>query len=116
MVKIKRAYEPAARTDGYRVLVDRLWPRGIKKSDLVMDEWAKELAPSTDLRKRFAHDPSHWQEFVKSYRSELKTSDLRPKIQELAKKARRGTVTLIYSAKDEEHNNALVLKSLIAKV
>lgn len=115
MVKLKRAYEAATRTDGYRVLIDRLWPRGKKKNDLDLDEWAKELAPSNELRKKFGHDPEQWREFVKRYRNELKSPELRDKIRELAAKAKRGTVTLVYSARDEEHNNAVVFKDLIAR-
>jgi uncharacterized protein YeaO (DUF488 family) len=115
MVKIKRAYEPAARSDGYRILVDRLWPRGIKKAELALNEWAKELAPSNELRKQFGHDPEHWRDFVKCYRAELKEKVLRDKILELSTKAQRGTVTLVYSARDEEHNNARVLKDLLVR-
>lgn len=114
-MKLKRAYEAATRTDGYRVLIDRLWPRGKKKNDLDLDEWAKELAPSNELRKQFGHDPERWREFVKRYRNELKSPELRAKIRELAAKAKRGTVTLVYSARDEEHNNAVVFKDLIAR-
>lgn len=115
MIKLKRAYEAATRSDGYRVLIDRLWPRGKKKSDLPLDEWAKELAPSNELRKQFAHDPKRWREFVTRYRNELKAPELRDKIRELAAKAKRGTLTLVYSARDEEHNNAVVFRDLISR-
>lgn len=115
MVKIKRAYEPAGPKDGYRVLVDRLWPRGIKKSKLLMDEWARELAPSAELRKSFGHDPGHWKDFQTKYATELKRAELRRVIELLAKRAKRGVVTLLYSAKDEEHNNAIVLRRAIER-
>jgi uncharacterized protein YeaO (DUF488 family) len=115
MVKIKRAYESAAPTDGYRVLVDRLWPRGIKKSELDMDEWAKDLAPSNELRKSFGHDPDRWREFVTRYRNELRDGDLKSRIEALAKRAQHRNLTLIYAARDEEHNNAIVLRDLIVK-
>jgi uncharacterized protein YeaO (DUF488 family) len=113
MIKIKRAYEPASNDDGYRVLVDRLWPRGIKKSDLVLNEWAKELAPSADLRKDFGHDPAHWQDFRTKYRKELRVPAARKTIERLAKRAQNLSVTLVYAARDEKHNNAVVLKGLL---
>lgn len=113
MIKIKRAYDPEEKDDGYRILVDRLWPRGIKKSELAIDEWAKELAPSAELRRRFSHDPSRWNDFKKSYRMELRSAEARSKIDSLAMLARRKTVTLIYSARDIEHNNAVVLKEVL---
>jgi uncharacterized protein YeaO (DUF488 family) len=113
MIKIKRAYEPFKKQDGYRVLIDRLWPRGIKKSDLPLDEWIKDLAPSTELRKNFGHEPSKWVSFRKEYKSELRAGPAREKLLDLAKRASRGTVTLVYSAKDTEHNDAVVLKDLL---
>lgn len=113
MVKIKRAYEPAKRQDGYRVLVDRLWPRGIRKDELEIDEWAKELAPSTELRKSFGHDPKKWREFQAKYLKELRAPEPQEKIRELAKRASKETVTLVYSAHDDEHNNAVVLLSVL---
>lgn len=115
MIQIKRAYEPKAKSDGFRVLIDRLWPRGIKKENLPLDAWMKDLAPSAELRKEFAHDVGHWREFQTKYRRELRNSDAREKLSELVRLARKGTVTLIYSARDEEHNDAVVLKSLIEK-
>jgi uncharacterized protein YeaO (DUF488 family) len=115
MIKMKRAYEPAERGDGYRVLIDRLWPRGIKKADLVLDEWAKELAPSSELRKRFGHDPNKWREFRTQYQMELRASEARAKIDELVKRAHRSNVTLIYSARDEEHNDAVVLRDVLER-
>jgi uncharacterized protein YeaO (DUF488 family) len=115
MVKLKRAYDPAEKADGYRVLVDRLWPRGIRKSDLVFDEWAKELSPSTELRKEFGHDPERWKEFRAHFQKELHAPELRKKIDALAALAQRKTVTLLYSARDEEHNNAVVLRDVITR-
>jgi uncharacterized protein YeaO (DUF488 family) len=111
MVKLKRVYEPAAKSDGYRVLVDRLWPRGIKKEKLASVEWAKDLAPSAELRKAFGHDTGRWKEFRTQYKSELRRH--KKEIAALAKRGRRGTVTLLYAARDEEHNNAVVLKELL---
>jgi uncharacterized protein YeaO (DUF488 family) len=113
MIKVKRAYEPAARGDGYRVLIDRLWPRGLRKEGLVLDEWAKELAPSTALRKSFGHDPARWKDFSERYRKELKSPEAKEKLSALARRAAKGQVTLIYSARDEEHNDAIVLKRLM---
>jgi len=109
MIKIKRAYEPVEDVDGFRILVDRLWPRGISKEKLKLDLWLKDIAPSTELRKWFAHDPDKWQEFQKKYREELKNKKtILLIIKDLENK--NGTVTLVYGAKDEEHNNAVVLK------
>lgn len=116
MIKVKRAYEPARKQDGYRVLIDRLWPRGVRKEELEIDEWAKELAPSTELRKAFGHDPSKWREFQSRYRKELRSPVAQEKIRELAGRAARGTVTLVYSAHDEKHNNAVVLASLLNRM
>jgi uncharacterized protein YeaO (DUF488 family) len=110
MLQTKRAYEPASKKDGYRVLVDRLWPRGMKKSELVMDEWAKDLAPSTELRRDFGHDPKRWSEFQTRYRRELQKKAAVEQLDALANRSLKGPVTLIYSAKDEEHNDAVVLK------
>src|SRR5512141_921390 len=107
MIRIKRAYEAEAREDGRRFLVDRLWPRGIKKENLHIDAWLKDVAPSNELRKRFHHDPDKWGEFKRAYYAEL---DAHPaNWTELAADAKKGVVTLIYSAKDEEHNNAAAL-------
>jgi uncharacterized protein YeaO (DUF488 family) len=115
MIKLKRAYEPAGKGDGYRVLIDRIWPRGVKKTDLPLDEWAKELAPSTELRKSFGHDPDNWPEFREKYQQELRSPAARQKMDELAGLARRSTLTLVYSARDEEHNNAVVLKRVLER-
>ncbi|MFZ2196182.1 MAG: DUF488 domain-containing protein [Thermodesulfovibrionales bacterium] len=113
MVKLKRIYDQPEKGDGKRVLVDRLWPRGVKKEDAGFDLWLKDIAPSDDLRKWFSHDPSKWQEFRERYRHELKG---RPDmIEELKKAARQGTITLLYAAKDADRNNAVVLKEMIEK-
>ena len=109
--KTKRIYEPAAKGDGYRVLIDRLWPRGIKKEDAKLDEWARELAPSTDLRKWFGHDPQRFDEFRRRYIKELKSQD--EELQALRRRARKGTVTLLFGARDTEHNDAVVLADVL---
>src|SRR5512144_1502269 len=106
--QIKRAYEPPSPEDGTRVLVDRLWPRGISKDKLKLDAWTKELAPSNELRKWFHHDVDNWSEFEKRYFKEL--SQQAEKVDELRKQAKRHTVTLVYGARDETHNNAMALK------
>jgi uncharacterized protein YeaO (DUF488 family) len=109
--KTKRAYEPKERTDGFRVLVDRLWPRGLKKEDAHFDLWMKEIAPSNALRKWFNHDPEKWVEFSAKYISELKQS---PQVEELLDHLKNHkTITLIYGAKDKQHNQALVLKEFL---
>ena len=113
MVQIKRVYEAEAKGDGYRILIDRLWPRGIKKSALHMDEWAKELAPSNELRKSFGHKPEHWTEFQSRYRKELRAKEALAQIDALVRRAARGPLTILYSAKDEAHNNAVVLKKIL---
>ena len=108
---IKRAYEAPAKEDGYRVLVERLWPRGMKKEEVPLDQWARELAPSTALRKWFGHDPARWDGFRHRYASEL--DGLAEYWQPLAERSARHKVTLIYSARDEEHNGALVLRDYL---
>jgi uncharacterized protein YeaO (DUF488 family) len=107
-VRLKRAYDPAAADDGVRVLVDRLWPRGVKKADARVDRWFKELAPSAELRKWFGHDPERWEEFRRRYRAELAGKG--EQLDELRKLARAQAVTLLYAAHDEAHNNAVVLQ------
>ena len=111
MIRTKRVYEPPARGDGKRFLVERLWPRGLKKEDLNATAWLKDVAPSPELRKWFNHDPAKWTEFKKRYRAEL---DKAPEAWEpLLSAARRGTVTLLYSAHDTEHNSALLLQNYL---
>jgi uncharacterized protein YeaO (DUF488 family) len=114
MIRIKRIYEQAAEEDGFRILVDRLWPRGIKKEKAKIDLWLKDVAPSGELRKWFSHDLEKWEEFKKKYSKELSAK------QELLKEIRRiekekGTVTFLYSARDVEHNNAVALKAALDK-
>jgi uncharacterized protein YeaO (DUF488 family) len=108
-IQIRRAYEPARRGDGYRVLVDRLWPRGRSKASLRLAAWAKELAPSTELRTWFGHDPVRWAEFKRRYKVELRAAERVGYLDQLAERARAGMVTLVYGARDEEHNEARVL-------
>lgn len=112
-IVIKRAYDPTEPSDGYRVLVDRLWPRGIKKEALHMDEWCKEVAPSTELREWFKHDPSKFKEFTARYEHELKHSQAASELlgRAMAQGAKR--LTLIYAAHDTEHNHALVLQKYL---
>jgi len=109
-IQIKRAYLPASPDDGVRVLVDRLWPRGVRKSDLAIAQWAKEVAPSTELRQWFGHDPDKWGEFRRRYRAELSHNALLSELKAIAKK---GRLTLIYAARDEEHNEAVVLRDIL---
>lgn len=111
MVTIKRAYEKASKNDGYRILVDRLWPRGVSKEEAALDLWLKDIAPSTELRKWFGHDPKRWVEFEKRYRAELK--EKRELVAELRKVAKEHKITLVYGAKDEEHNQAAVLRDYL---
>ena len=111
MIQLKRAYEEPSRRDGFRVLVERLWPRGVSKEEAHLDLWLKDVAPSTELRKWFGHDPAKWKEFQQRYRAELK--DKKDALKLLKEKARAGTVTLVYGARDEEHNGALVLKKVL---
>ena len=111
MIRLKRAYEPAAKGDGRRVLVERLWPRGVSKAQLRLDEWAKEVAPSAALRRWFGHDPKRWTEFRSRYYAELRAN--RTAWQPLLTAARRGRVTLIYAAHDVAHNGAIALKAFL---
>ncbi len=113
MIKIKRVYEPESKVDGYRVFVDLLWPRGLKKMDLKFDEWSKEISPSSELRKWFAHDPLKFKEFRMRYKKELKASLQQEKLKELADLARKKNVTLLYAAHDEKINHALILKEVL---
>ena len=106
-LQIKRAYAKAERTDGARILIDRLWPRGLSKANVKLTLWLKEIAPTTELREWFGHDPERWQEFKVRYQKELSGNP--EAVAELAEYLRQGKVTLIYGAKDEEHNHALVL-------
>jgi uncharacterized protein YeaO (DUF488 family) len=111
MFKLKRVYEEPSRTDGLRVLVERLWPRGLSKERAAVDLWLKDLAPSPELRKWFGHDPARWNGFQERYRQELRGK--RDAVRLLRQKGRAGRVTLVYPARDEEHNGALALKRLL---
>ena len=110
MIQIKRVYLDPSPGDGLRILVDRVWPRGLTKEKAKVDEWRKEWAPSTTLRKWFAHDIAKWKTFRKRYRTELQKSVDQSGLHDLARRAKRGTVTLVYSARDQAHNQAVVLK------
>lgn len=110
-VLLKRAYDPPEPADGTRVLVDRLWPRGMKKSAAAIDLWLKEVGPSTELRQWFAHDPKKWAEFHKRYRAELAHSKALEELRQVVKRSQR--TTLVFAARDLEHNNAVVLRELL---
>jgi uncharacterized protein YeaO (DUF488 family) len=110
---IKRVYEPAAKSDGFRILVDRLWPRGITKDDVNLDVWLRDIAPSTALRKWFNHEPERWDEFQHRYHAELKEKTAL--LETITQQAKLGPVTLLYSAKDEEHNQAVALQNYLLR-
>jgi uncharacterized protein YeaO (DUF488 family) len=112
-VKIKRVYDKPSKQDGKRILVDRLWPRGLTKEKASVDLWLKEIAPSTVLRKWFGHEPDKWKEFQKRYQDELKNN--KEQVSLLKEQVKKGPVTLVYGAKDEEHNEAVVLKEWLGK-
>ena len=111
MLKLKRVYEEPSPADGLRVLVDRLWPRGLTKERTAVDLWLKDVAPSTELRKWFGHDPAKWKDFQARYRQELR--EKKDALKMLEAKCREQTVTLVYGARDEEHNEAMVLKKIL---
>ncbi|MDI6867813.1 DUF488 domain-containing protein [Methanoculleus sp.] len=111
MIRTKRIYEEPSGDDGTRVLVDRIWPRGISKEKASLDRWEKDLAPSTELRRWFGHDPSKWEEFLRRYRAELAGKE--EELARLRREGEEGAVTLLYAAKDETHNNAVALKRYI---
>lgn len=113
MLRRKRAYEPYSADDGYRVLVERLWPRGVSKAKAHLDAWAKEIAPSTELRQWYGHDPAKWQEFRKRYQAELSAPGQQHVLADLAERARHGTVTLVYASKAGDISNAAVLLELL---
>ncbi len=112
-IRLKRVYAPAARDDGVRVLVDRLWPRGLSKRKAAVDHWMKDIAPSTELRKWFGHDPDRWREFQRRYKGELRQH--KELLDEIRKLANDGTVTLLFGTRDEEHNDAVVLRDVLIK-
>ena len=110
-IQIKRAYEEPHREDGTRILVDRLWPRGLTKEKARVDLWLKDVAPSTELRKWFAHDPARWAEFRSRYLDELKRN--KEELSRLRREAAKGTITLVYGAKDQQHNEAVILQRVL---
>jgi uncharacterized protein YeaO (DUF488 family) len=110
-IKLKRAYDSAGSGDGTRILIDRLWPRGVKKTDAAIDIWAKDIAPSTALRKWFGHDPARWHEFRRRYSEEINRH--RDRVRELRSLARRERITLVFAAHDEAHNDAVVLRKIL---
>lgn len=110
-IQLKRAYEKPSLDDGIRILVDRLWPRGLTKKAAAVDKWAKEVAPSTQLRKWFAHDPEHWREFRRRYTAELQ--EHAEKLEEVRRLARENQITLVYGARDEVRNGAAVLREVL---
>jgi uncharacterized protein YeaO (DUF488 family) len=112
-IQVKRIYEDASQNDGYRVLVDRIWPRGVSKEEAKLDEWIKEIAPSTELRKWFDHKEERFDEFSKKYKEELKNQT--ELVEKLKKKAKEKRITLLYGAKDEKYNQAVVLKKFLEK-
>jgi uncharacterized protein YeaO (DUF488 family) len=114
-LKVKRVHEDAAKADGMRILVDRLWPRGIAKEKAKVDLWLKAIAPSNALRKRFHARPEQWAEFLDAYSEELRSDEATEAAKELRRHIRKGTVTLLYAARDEVHNNAVALKSLLTR-
>lgn len=114
-IAIKRAYEDPLPADGYRVLVDRMWPRGRSKEVMAIDEWAREVAPTTALRKWFGHDPKRWDDFQERYLAELGAPEQQERLSALVAAAGKRPITLIYGAKDEEHNQAVVLRGLLER-
>ena len=113
MIRLKRVYEEAARNDGFSILVERLWPRGVSKEKANIRLWAKEIAPSPELRKWYGHNLARWEEFKKRYWRELKGKQ--ESLEEIRSRAREGTVTFVYAARDEEHNSAMALKDYLEK-
>ncbi|WPB79985.1 DUF488 family protein [Archangium violaceum] len=114
-IRLKRAYEPPSKEDGYRVLVERLWPRGVKKEALQLDAWLKDISPSPGLRKWYGHELERWEEFQTRYLRELHQEPARELLAALVERARHGTVTLVFASKDEEHNSALLVKRELEK-
>ena len=114
--RIKRIYAPPEADDGHRVLIDRLWPRGLARADAAIDEWTKVLAPSTELRKWFNHDPARWAEFQDRFRAELIRPDATAELARLCRLGQGGTVTLLFGARDERHNHAVVLRAELERM
>ena len=116
MIKLKRVYDPVQRGDGRRVLVERLWPRGIRKDDRRVGEWLRDIAPSGALRRWYGHDPAKWPQFKRRYRAELKTPERRRLLETLADQARRRNVTLVYAARDTERNSAILVREALEEM
>lgn len=112
-IRLKRAYEPPDEADGERILVERLWPRGLTKAEARLDGWVKEVSPSQELRKWYGHEPEKWPEFQRRYAEELKSPGAQPLLDDLAARARKRTITFVYAAKDEERNSAALLKRVV---
>jgi uncharacterized protein YeaO (DUF488 family) len=112
-IRLKRVYEPAAASDGYRLLIDRLWPRGVSRNEARLDDWTREVSPSAELRQWFGHEPSRFEEFRRRYIEELRQQ--RPRLTELRRRARDGTLTLVYAARDSDHNDAVVLAAVLRR-
>ena len=110
-IRLKRAYDSASSGDGARILIDRLWPRGVRKADAAIDVWAKDIAPSTALRRWFGHDPARWHEFRRRYSEEIHRR--RDRLDELRTLAQKGRITLVFAARDEAHNDAVVLREIL---
>ncbi len=114
MIKLKRVYEQAQPSDGFRALVDRLWPRGVSKDEAHIDEWLRDVAPSTELRKWFEHDPAKWPEFQRRYRAELKAKT--STLEKLLADAAGGDITLVYASREQHYNNVTVLKEVLEEL
>ena len=115
MISAKRAYEPAERSDGYRVLIDRLWPRGVSKARARLDAWEKDIAPSRELREWCKHDPAKWPEFRRRYRTELRAAKAKSVLTALARRAKRGRVTLVYGSRAAQISDVAVLEGLLRR-
>ena len=115
MISAKRAYEPAERSDGYRVLIDRLWPRGVSKAKARLDAWEKAIAPSRELREWYGHDPAKWPEFRRRYTNELRAAEAKPVLADLVRRAKRGRVTLVYASQAAQISDVAVLERLLKR-
>jgi len=115
MISAKRAYEPAERSDGYRVLIDRLWPRGVSKAKARLDAWEKAIAPSRELREWYGHDPAKWPEFRRRYTNELRAAEAKPVLADLVRRAKRGRVTLVYASQAAQISDVAVLEHLLKR-
>ena len=116
LITARRAYEPARKSDGYRVLIDRLWPRGVSRAEARIDAWEKDIAPSAELRKWYGHDPRKWPEFRRRYGRELRTAAAKAVLTSLAKRARRGRVTLVYASRDASISDVAVVEQKVRRI